>query len=725
MTAARERESARRASEATGAGGRQGPPDRRRSAERRQAGPDRRRLISIRWIVAAASVLLIACVGLALTGVAERNARHLLTEAAEGHLLLQARNLALTSADALLTDYPELTLAPLVNRMLADQKDLRLVVVVDRAGVIQGHSEVRLIGMPFTSPPGLRPSRASAPLDSIETLMRNQELLLASAPIRHRKGDVIGTAVVGLRLASIERAISHGRREQQAVFGALLLIGIAVSVVLMTFLLRPIATLRAGIERIGGGDLTATLALRDRTEFGLLADAINQMVARLRTAQADLLESERLSHEMALAQQIQRSLLPSKPLAAGRFVVEGGQWAAAEVGGDFYDVFALPDGRVAMAIADVSGKGLGGCMIASMISALLRALRADHGSPAALLGALDERLGETLAPGSFVTMFYGVIDPESGVLTFASAGHNPLAVYRARTHEVEWLKTRGIPLGAIRGGIVRSTLDDAEIKLEPGDAVVQYTDGVSETTAETGGEQFGFDRIAAVVREAAPHGSAAIVERMHAAAAGWRGAGAPEDDETLLVASWVVEAPPGAAAGDAPGAAAGDAPGAADPAVAPAMRAWAAAQAAGRCLRMPANLDTLAGIGEWLRDNETVRAWGEERVHLIELALYEVCCNIVEHGYDEDPSRQLEIWWVPDDTFLIRDHGAKFRPRRHELNDFADPEVRRRGRGFGLEMIHTVMNDVAFYPGTIVGNITVLSCGSPEVPADEGMAGNG
>jgi anti-sigma regulatory factor (Ser/Thr protein kinase) len=94
--------------------------------------------------------------------------------------------------------------------------------------------------------------------------------------------------------------------------------------------------------------------------------------------------------------------------------------------------------------------------------------------------------------------------------------------------------------------------------------------------------------------------------------------------------------------------------------------------------------------------------------------LYETCCNIVEHGYGKDRSRTLEVWWVPDDTFLIRDDGRPFRPHRG-LNDFGDPEVRRQGRGFGFEMIHLVMSDVAYYPGTIAGNLTALHCGSGEV----------
>ena len=87
--------------------------------------------------------------------------------------------------------------------------------------------------------------------------------------------------------------------------------------------------------------------------------------------------------------------------------------------------------------------------------------------------------------------------------------------------------------------------------------------------------------------------------------------------------------------------------------------------------------------------------------------MYEHCCNIVEHAYGKDPSKVVEIWWIPDDTFLIRDHGAPFQPRR-KLNDFADPDVRRRGRGFGFEMIHLATSDVEYHPGTIVGNLTTL-----------------
>jgi len=134
--------------------------------------------LSIRWIVATAAVCLTAGLGLAMSTVAERDARRALTAEVEARLLLQSRNLALTSAGALLTDYPELTLAPLVKSMRDRQPELASVVVVDRAGVIQGHSDVRLISTHLALPPGLREAPASKGADPRERLLVNDEMLL-------------------------------------------------------------------------------------------------------------------------------------------------------------------------------------------------------------------------------------------------------------------------------------------------------------------------------------------------------------------------------------------------------------------------------------------------------------------------------------------------------------------------------------------------------------------
>ena len=194
-----------------------------------------------------------------------------------------------------------------------------------------------------------------------------------------------------------------------------------------------------------------------------------------------------------LARRIQGSLLPAVPLRQGPFEIRGSHRAAEEVGGDFYDHFLLPDGRVGLAIADVSGKGLAGCLVMSMLSAMVRAYRELESSPAALLATLDARLGETLAAGGFVTMFYGILDTERCELTYASAGHSPLIVFRHDSGRVESLRTKGIPLGAVRGGAIRGTLSDETVRIAPGDVLVQFTDGVKEAFDPSGREQFGLE----------------------------------------------------------------------------------------------------------------------------------------------------------------------------------------------------------------------------------------
>ena len=198
---------------------------------------------------------------------------------------------------------------------------------------------------------------------------------MASAPILNSGGEILGTALVGLSRAYVDEAMGQIRRQQFLILAGFLLAGAALSFALMSILLRPLGALRAGIERIGRGDLSTPLRLADRTEFGLLAEEVNGMASALKKAQQEMVERERLAREMELAQQIQLSILPSGQTVVGDFVIHGGHWAAAEVGGDYYDVITLPDGNIALAVADVSGKGLAGCLITAMIFSLLRALR--------------------------------------------------------------------------------------------------------------------------------------------------------------------------------------------------------------------------------------------------------------------------------------------------------------------------------------------------------------
>ncbi len=669
----------------------------------------RRRLVSIRLVVTAAAVTITAAAVLAVGMVGERQSRNALTAEIESRLMLSARNLALSASSPLLDEFPELTLHPMIKEMQAAQPDLAFVVVIDHEGKIQGHADSREIGGTYVRPEGFAARSTRVELGSGEELSASENTIVAVAPILHPSGRVLGRAELGLKSAYIEAIIGSTRRVQLIILVVTLVLGVGAAFFLINYLMRPIPVLRAGLERIGRGDLDTPLPVQDHTELGLLAEAVNRMTGDLRLAQQQLVEKERLAHEVALAREIQTSLLPEDVTRIKSFVVAGSQHAATEVGGDYYDILELADGKVGVAIADVSGKGLAGCLVMSMVSALLHAFKDTFQSPAALLGRLDAELGGSLRRGSFVTMFYGILDPDSGHFVCASAGHNPTLIYRRTEGKVEEIASRGVPLGAIRGGAAARTYKDASMTLGAGDVVLQYTDGINEAFNRSR-EQFGLERIAGILAEKASEGAATILEQQRLAVDLWTDGDHSHDDETLLVISRenvvaLERAAPDRATGINP------------------ADSLEEALERGCHLELAASLEAMGAVPAWIAGLETFAGWTEAEMNVISTAVYESCANIAEHGYRLDGRKSMDLWWVSGSAspksgrndgnegpgyFLIRDHGRPFSADNWKESDFRDPAVWRRGRGFGLDIIHRAMLSVDYRTTTDNGNLTVL-----------------
>ena len=670
----------------------------------------RRKALSIRWIVTSCAMLLTAASMIGMGLVSDQLTRRKLSEQIESQILLQARNLALSSSAALLGDYPELTLHPLTKEMRSQQTHPVLAVVIDHEGRVRGHPDARSLGQDWQRPAGLTTFVSDVTVARGEILLKSSELFMAETPVTDQLGRPIGRAIISMPTRYLDDLLSTSRRQLAFLLGAGIIVSVISTLVLISYLLRPIAALRTGIERIARGDLDGLIRLRDRTELGLLADTINEMTRALKKAQVEMLERERLAHEIDLARRLQQSLLPPAPLHAGDFVVRGSQRAAAEVGGDYYDFLRLADGRIAVAVADVAGKGLAGCLVMTMLSALLRAFRDTDSGPAALLVAIDERLGEMLAPGTFVTMFYGVLAPKTGELAFASAGHNPVLIYRRKTGQVERLRSPGVPLGAVRGNVARRTIREQRLVLDSGDMLVQYTDGFTEAM-DANRSQFGIDRMEDVVGKSGMAGGEAVVNALEVAVHEWSG-NVPYDDETLLVVEHVarlssqISLPPDEA-----------------------VRFLEAAMHAGHRLDLPAQVASLGILLEWIQRTPRINELEENDANLLATALYEVCANVAEHGFDNDPARRFFLWWMPpgemdaDDPptfvrggrFVILDEGRPFHPDSWQKTNFNDAKVWKQGRGFGLDIIHRAMREVSYCPGTAHGNITVLQYGPPEI----------
>ena len=233
--------------------------------------------------------------------------------------------------------------------------------------------------------------------------------------------------------------------------------------------------------------------------------------------------------ELNRALEIQRDLLPKEfPRIAG--IEMAGVWQPARtVGGDYFDVIRLDERRLGICVGDVAGKGLTACLLMANLQAAFRAYATAEASPAAVCAKLNGFVCGNVAPGKFITFFYGILDAERKMLTYENAGHCPAVLVKA-VGPPEWLQGHGGVLGVMP----EWQYADSSVKLTPGDRLVIYTDGVAEAE-NTAAEEFGSERIAACAKDGT--GSATECKaRVMEAVTKFCG-GQFRDDVTLLVAA--------------------------------------------------------------------------------------------------------------------------------------------------------------------------------------------
>jgi serine phosphatase RsbU (regulator of sigma subunit) len=202
---------------------------------------------------------------------------------------------------------------------------------------------------------------------------------------------------------------------------------------------------------------------------------------------------DRMNEQLRIARDIQTALLPKSVQAPPGYRLEAYYQPAADVGGDFYDIVHLPDGRSGLIVGDVTGHGIGAALLMAATVSTLRAEAPLHDSPGAVLARVNDKICEEIPAGNFVTCLYAVLDPQSGSLHFANAGH-PIPYVRTREGVVE-ARARGMPLGLIPG----SVYEERRITLAVGDHTIFYTDGITE--AHQDGEMFGEPRLKQVLAE--------------------------------------------------------------------------------------------------------------------------------------------------------------------------------------------------------------------------------
>jgi serine phosphatase RsbU (regulator of sigma subunit)/predicted ester cyclase len=242
----------------------------------------------------------------------------------------------------------------------------------------------------------------------------------------------------------------------------------------------------------------------------------------------DRIERERIEQELRVARSIQQASLPKEvPTLEGWQIAPYFQ-PAREVGGDFYEFFELDDGRLALVVGDATGKGVPAALVMTATCAFLGGVATASGaSPGEILARVNEAVLARIPPNMFVTCFYAILDPDSGRLLYANAGHN-LPCCR-REDAASELVARGMPLGLMPG----MSYEEKETVLGPGEGVLFYTDGLVEAHNPKG-EMFGTPRLRGLLSEHPEAGSglsATLLEELRRfTGEGWE----QEDDITLL-----------------------------------------------------------------------------------------------------------------------------------------------------------------------------------------------
>ncbi len=275
--------------------------------------------------------------------------------------------------------------------------------------------------------------------------------------------------------------------------------------------------------------------LLDETELRFVRLLANQ--AALLVEQARLRETEReqqgLEDELAVARQIQLSLLPAATPRAEGWSFAAAYQSARQVGGDLYDFIEQPGqpARVGILIADVAGKGASAALFMAYCRAVIRAAAQRQPGPAATLAQANDLLfKDSQTNNMFVSAFYGVLDLASGLVTYANAGHNPPLMWRAAEGQTDELYSGDLVLGVANGIGYR----DHDCRLAAGDLLLLYTDGITEA-ANTARDLFGIERLEAVVAAEAAAGPQSVVASVLAAVGGFS-AGATQADDFTLVA---------------------------------------------------------------------------------------------------------------------------------------------------------------------------------------------
>lgn len=445
-----------------------------------------------------------------------------------GELRRLCTSVAGTSANYIRNQRSDVEFDELVHQSAQGLDSLVDLVIVDAHGrVLASARSPEQMHTNYTVPEGLPWARDSA----IVLVTQEQGTVL----YHHESIEQGGAVYAGMMESVIAANVAKARRGALIISSFGLVVGMLSVYFLSLYFVKPIQKLTEGVRRIGAGDLDTTLAVEGDDEFGQIAHAFNEMTVKFKRSQENRVEQERMQKEMQVAQEIQHALLPAAFPEIEGYDLATIYQAAKDVGGDYFDFVWIDDSTLGIVVADVSGKGVPGSLVMTMIRTAIRLEARGNRSAVDILRRVNDFVSDDVKRGMFVTIFLVVLDAEKRRISFASAGHNPLILHRAAEQKTYFLNPRGIPLGMQlpEGMEFGGQLEAEHVHLQKDDLLVIYTDGVTEAMNPKR-EQYGMDRFLAFIRDHAALGADEFVATLQEDLGRFTGNAAQNDDITLV-----------------------------------------------------------------------------------------------------------------------------------------------------------------------------------------------
>ncbi len=451
-----------------------------------------------------------------------------------------------------------------------------------------------------------------------------------------------------------------------------------------------IETLLATQLPIIGEDVEAAIGLLNKANKNFTAGDAKLLVALAQhiatiiknyIIHEKLIVEERLTRELEIAAEIQESLLPTKLPQVGGLSMAVSSLPASEVGGDFYDFITVDDRHLTLVVGDVSGKGIPAAMLTSVTRTMLRVEAMRGEPPHRIIQLANSVLYPDLSRAdAFVTVFVATIDTFEGKLTYASAGHTPALLRRTGSRQVEQLRATMLPIGIFDNQDNQSST----VNLQAGDTLVFYTDGITEAQSPNN-DLFGLNRLIYIVESRGGESPEHLQQYIQSEVVKFRRDASGRDDATLLILKTLPQSE------------------------------TTAPQDISTIIKTvdflyPANIDYLSQISQQITDTcKELSALpsgpsGEDFIYLIELAISEICTNIVKHAYvDKAGNITGQVTLLNNGVQLdFFDQGEGFDPNTVP-EPVSDPNNLVEG-GYGLHIVRKIMDVVSYESHPDKGN---------------------